>query len=132
MERIRTAITPLRVTLVLGMMGAIFLVSSQPGDKLRLPSYLNFDKAWHMLEYGALAITCLIALPPASQIKRKGLTALGLIGFACLYGLSDEFHQSFVPLRDSSLLDVLADTLGAALVAAIWWWRTRQCPLNQG
>jgi len=131
MERIRKSITPLRSTLVVGMMAAIFFVSSQPGNKLRLPSYLNFDKAWHMLEYGALAISCLIALPTSSQIKRKGLTALGLVGFAFLYGLSDEFHQSFVPLRDASMLDVLADTLGAALVATVWWWQTRP-RLSQG
>lgn len=31
-----------------------------------------------------------------------------------LYGAGDEFHQSFVPLRDASLKDVAVDFLGSA------------------
>ncbi len=37
--------------------------------------------------------------------------------FCSLYGLSDEWHQSFVPGRDASLGDWLADTIGAVLAA---------------
>ena len=29
-----------------------------------------------------------------------------------IYGLSDEFHQSFVPYRNASMLDFLADFFG--------------------
>jgi VanZ family protein len=32
---------------------------------------------------------------------------------AAFYGISDEIHQSFVPYRDGSVSDVLADILGA-------------------
>lgn len=34
-----------------------------------------------------------------------------------LYGVSDEFHQSFVPGRHSSLSDIVADTVGSLLGA---------------
>ena len=34
---------------------------------------------------------------------------------ASLYGVSDEVHQAFVPFRNSSWLDWLADTVGAVL-----------------
>ena len=36
---------------------------------------------------------------------------------ASAYGLTDEVHQAFVPLRDASWQDWLADTVGAALAA---------------
>lgn len=105
------------------MMAAIFFVSSQPGDQLHLPSYLNYDKAWHLLEYGVLSATLFFALPPRHPNKNAIKIALGVVCFAFLYGVSDEFHQSFVPFRTSSFADVIADTLGAALVATAWWWR---------
>jgi VanZ family protein len=34
--------------------------------------------------------------------------------FTILFGISDEFHQMFVPSRDASVLDILADSVGAA------------------
>jgi len=118
-------INPSRFIPVLGMMTAIFVVSSQPGDQLQLPELLNYDKAWHLLEYAILAVTCLFALHPTPAQARTSV-ALGVACFAALYGASDEFHQSFVPLRYSSLADVIADTLGASLVAGCWWFKGRK------
>jgi VanZ family protein len=37
------------------------------------------------------------------------------IAFCSLYGLSDEWHQSFVVGRESDFADWVADTSGAAL-----------------
>lgn len=44
-----------------------------------------------------------------------------------LYGISDEYHQSFVPGRDVSALDALADGVGGFLAAQMlfWWDRAR-------
>ena len=39
--------------------------------------------------------------------------------FAMTYGLSDEFHQLFVPGRSAELYDALADTIGGFLGASI-------------
>ena len=41
------------------------------------------------------------------------------VGFAALYAATDELHQLFVPGRTGRLMDVLIDTLGAALGALI-------------
>lgn len=52
------------------------------------------------------------------------------VGFAVLYGISDEWHQSFVPGRSPDVWDVVADGAGALLASACLWtvsvyWRKR-------
>ncbi|HSH41142.1 MAG TPA: VanZ family protein, partial [Arenicellales bacterium] len=49
---------------------------------------------------------------PAGYAAQARWLALGL---AVLYGISDEWHQSFVPGREPDVLDVLADGVGAAV-----------------
>jgi VanZ family protein len=44
--------------------------------------------------------------------------ALAAVLVASFYGVTDEFHQSFVPNRQSDARDVLADTAGATVAAA--------------
>ncbi len=44
------------------------------------------------------------------------------IVLATLYGVSDEFHQLFVPGRSADRYDVLADCIGATMGAAIGWF----------
>ena len=40
--------------------------------------------------------------------------------FSGLYGVSDELHQFFVPMRHFSAIDVLADFIGALMGVVIW------------
>jgi VanZ family protein len=41
---------------------------------------------------------------------------------AVLYGLSDEWHQSFVPGRTPDVVDILTDAIGAAIGLLLVWW----------
>ena len=43
------------------------------------------------------------------NIKRAGIS----LGISALYAATDEFHQSFIPDRTSSIFDVLIDSSGA-------------------
>ncbi len=49
------------------------------------------------------------------------------IGVAALYAATDEFHQSFIPSRYSSPVDVCIDTAGACTAIVLIWligrWR---------
>ena len=41
--------------------------------------------------------------------------------FVVFYGMTDEFHQMFVPGRTSSIDDLFADTIGAFIGAGLCW-----------
>ena len=74
-----------------------------------------FRKAAHMAEYAVLFLLYRHALS-LSGVKRSGLTALLL---STCYAATDEWHQSFVADRASSVVDVGIDTLGAAMAWGI-------------
>ena len=63
-----------------------------------------------MLGYGLLALAYWYGL--RFQKRRWWLALL----FAILYAISDEFHQSFVPGRHPSWVDVLGFDGGGALI----------------
>ena len=83
------------------------------------------DKAAHLAAYalmGYLACRAWASLP-----WPLGGVAISLAGFlfAVVFGLSDEWHQSFVPGRMAEGWDVLADGLGALVGVGIHAWRQR-------
>jgi len=109
-----------RIVPVAVVMGTIFLLSHQPGDILHLPVFAGSDKVAHMVAYSALAVTVLWFFGKRG-LKQKKTIAILTVCFCLLYGLSDEFHQSFIPYRSVSGWDILADVTGAALIAALWF-----------
>nr|MBF0221016.1 VanZ family protein [Desulfobulbaceae bacterium] len=110
----------------LGVMVTIFIASHIPGDKLHPPSLLGYDKFWHALEYAVLALTLLYA----GKKKPSSRQNIFILFFCVAYGISDEIHQLFIPLRDASILDVWADSVGALLAICGWnfYHRRRRCP----
>lgn len=74
--------------------------------------------AGHVGMFGLLALTVWWALGMNSRLLNRERDWYA-IGIATAYGVLDEFHQSFVPGRDTSALDVLADFIGATLAVMI-------------
>lgn len=106
---------------VLTVMGIIFFLSHLPGSSIQLPQLPGVDKLGHALLYGILAAAALFAWSPVPSDRAATLRAGAVMVLFCLlYGISDEFHQSFVPGRDSSAGDLLADTAGAFLAVVLW------------
>lgn len=92
-------------------MGLIFLLSSLHGMRLpKIPE--NSDKLIHMAVYVPLGFLLCMALV-MSGLRRYGFV-IALI-LTIIYGMTDEFHQSFVPGRHASFGDVIADSVGALL-----------------
>jgi VanZ family protein len=98
-------------------MAFIFTASSVPGTQL--PGHL-WDKLVHLLVYALLGILFIL---PLAEGRWQGVTAKAAVGavmLSLLYGISDELHQAFTPNRTPDVMDVVADTLGAAAgVAAV-------------
>ena len=102
---------------------AIFIQSSLPSPEID-DAPQHFDKLLHVGAFALLAALLMRALalhrsPPISF-------PLAMLGFvlAGLYGLSDELHQHFVPTRDASWGDVLADVVGSAAGVVGYWIAT--------
>lgn len=73
------------------------------------------DYYLHTAEYAALCVLLFWAIHEGLAPKAARGSAWLPAVFTILYGISDEYHQSFVPQREASLHDVLSDTIGAAL-----------------
>ena len=101
------------------VMGGIFFVSGIPGNRLPLPDIVGADKIAHIVTYGGLAVTVFHAFGPwFKPFNPRWLTALVLI-LCILYGIGDEYHQSFIPYRSPCISDILADAIGTMVVCSI-------------
>lgn len=96
----------------------IFFISSLPGSCL--PYFGAWDlyikKGGHALGFGLLGLAYYYALPQRLSVGYQWVLAFLM---AILFALSDEFHQSFVEGRTSSLLDVVIDGFGAAVALTL-------------
>jgi len=101
---------------VLAYMALIFAASSVPSPP-SLPG-ANMDKVVHVLVYAGLSALVVRALAGGWRGKvTAGVAALAAL-LSAAYGATDELHQYFVP-RDATLLDLVADAVGAALAAIL-------------
>ncbi|MCU0503492.1 MAG: VanZ family protein [Anaerolineae bacterium] len=109
--RLRRSIA-LRWAAVIAWMGVIFFLSSRPDLPNFAPGLPGVEElGGHLTAYGVLAGLLWWALR-GSGVRYPATWALVL---AVAYGVSDEFHQSFVPGRDMSVSDLMVDLLGAGV-----------------
>lgn len=99
--------------------GVIFGLSSMTSPPAPA-SFDAFSALAHVFVYAVLALLLIVwavrafpSRPAAALMSAVWLTAV-------LYGISDEWHQSFVPGRHATAVDVGFDAVGAALGLAGW------------
>ncbi len=95
----------------------IFILSSTPSTQFPDVDLPNLDKLIHMGVYGLLAACVAFALQGAHGLSKRFTLVATATCIAALYGVSDEWHQSFVPSRSPELLDLVADFVGAAIAS---------------
>ncbi len=82
------------VLLYCALIFALSSISSVPA----LPGHMN-DKTAHALLYSGLGFLVARALSGGAGRPVNASVPVIVLAFAALYGLSDEFHQLFVPRR---------------------------------
>ena len=103
--------------------GTIFYLSAQSHPEDVLPSFLFegvSDKVLHAVAYAGLGGLCYRAFRWGVSGQVASHAFLFAIVTVSLYGMTDEVHQLFVPLRESGWQDWLADTAGAVIGAVSW------------
>ena len=91
---------------------AIYIQSDFPASE-HIPSFEFSDKVIHFLAYAVMGVLFYRAYQTLRIRDNLRLLILLSILSASLYGISDEIHQYFVPYRDASVLDGIANILGA-------------------
>jgi len=99
---------------LIGWMAVLFLQSSIPGPNIPIKiDVIGWDKLVHIVLY------CILAILAYKAFGNKPNRVWIVVIFCIIYGISDEFHQSFVPERYPSVADVVADSIGAGLGSLI-------------
>ena len=97
---------------------AIIFGASSLSDPGPLPGGVS-DKGGHLIGYVILSALLLRALSGGRIAGVTWRAAILAILSSTLYGVSDEFHQSFVPGRTPDIFDVMADATGATIGSAL-------------
>lgn len=93
----------------------IFALSSVSKFPEEIEPLFSFSQVVHLLEYAILAFLLARAFKHSDKEKLIRNFRILAVAAAILYGLSDEFHQSFVPYRTPDAIDWLIDCVGALL-----------------
>ena len=97
--------------------GLIFYLSSL--RHVKLPPIKYFDKFGHANLYAMFGVLVSRAFWYSVTHRRKILLFLTFVGVT-LYGMSDEWHQSFVPGRSVDAWDVVADAVGGVMGGVLY------------
>ncbi|MES9880606.1 MAG: VanZ family protein [Sedimenticola sp.] len=116
------------ILLLLCWAAAIFYLSHQPGsgpDEITpwLPGEIK--NLLHIPIFGLFALLLWYGIK--DHFQRLGWAFISVIGLTLIFGILDEWHQSFIPDRTVSLEDVISDLLGGliAVSAALYWHKRK-------
>ncbi len=94
--------------------GLIFFLSAQttlPGASYPLLDYI-FKQSAHIFVYAVLHFLIWRAIRVAVPTHTKTKLLIIPIFLAAIYALTDELHQSFIPGREATLVDIGFDFVG--------------------
>lgn len=106
----------LNILLLISFCSLIFWLSDQSSLRPLMP-FRTQDKVIHMGAYFMMGLLAWRSFFPF--VKNPIKNAIFCFVFCALFGLSDEWHQFYVPGRHSDILDWYADMIGAAFAVLV-------------
>ena len=80
----------------------------------------HIDKVAHLFLYFGLGVLLHLTFKNSDHVILRKYAAIFAVILGIIYGISDEFHQSFVPGRSSSVHDLLADGIGVTIAQILF------------
>jgi len=109
---------PLALFFVILMVIEIYFFSSIPGTTPMGPGWAIIPTAYHFIAFFLLTFFILIYVTGKKKINLSLM--IFSITITIAFALLDEFHQMFVPMRFSSMNDILIDVAGAFLSTSFY------------
>ena len=107
---------------VFSYMALIFFLSSRSSFPLSAPDIPYIDKICHLVEFAVLGFLLIRAFTHSDNPDLNKYALLLTIIVAVLFGLTDELHQLFVPMRCGDVYDLIFDGLGAVMGGCMALW----------
>lgn len=104
-------------------MGLIFYLSSLSGQEVAetLPGLKPIPLIGHVVLFSGLAAFLQLAIRGWNvEINLRWVIAVAM--FSSLFGISDEYHQSFVTGRHASIADASIDSISSTITATLMWF----------
>ena len=79
----------------------------------------NMDKVMHLLEYSLFGLLLGRAVRYTLSGSKRWVASAATIGLGASVGALDEFYQSFVPTRSSSVADWVTDVAAVSLAVLL-------------
>lgn len=112
---------------VFSYMALIFFLSSRSSFPLSPLDIPYFDKICHLVEFAILGYLLIRAFIHSDSPDLNKYALLLTIIVAVLFGLTDELHQLFVPMRHGDVYDLIFDGLGAVMGGCVALWINQYC-----
>jgi len=103
-----------KIPAIVIMVGICYL-SSLPGNDPLLRTFQFNDKIKHFIAYFTLGISFCLWIPNKKWLEKPAVWGALIVFICTIFGICDEFHQSFVPGRSGNDLGDIAADFGGGL-----------------
>jgi len=116
-----------KIPAIVVMIG-ITVLSAMPGNDPFLNAFHFSDKIKHFIAYFALGMSLCFWTPSKKWLAKPIIHGIIVVFICIVFGIFDEYHQSFVPGRKGNDLgDLAANTIGGLVTPFLYFliirWR---------